>query len=123
MLHQLTAIIKRSPPAALLLLLLLILVFSLFGALQLQGLSQWMGLEMTKVMEFFAEENTLHTRNYLRWSAIINQVFTFLLPALAFAYLAHQRNWIDFLKLSKAPLLRNITLGVLLLLFFMSIFF
>lgn len=121
MLNQLTTLIKRSPPAALLILLLLIMVFGLLGAMQLQGLSQMMSLELKSVIDSFADENTLQKRNFLRWAAIINQVSTFLLPALVFAYFAQQHAWFSFLKLHKNPHFRNILLGTLMLLFFMPI--
>lgn len=121
MLNQLSIEIKRSPVMALLVLLLLLLLFAALGLLQIQGLSQLTGLDLESVMKNMSENNTPSKRNFLRWTAIINQLSTFLLPALLFAYLAYQRDWVRFLRLHIPPRLLHINWGIWLLLFLMPV--
>ncbi len=121
MLNQLADLIKRSLVFTLLVLLLLIIMGSGLGQLQSAGLAQFMGLNAQDVLQTITDNNTVDKRNFLRWLAIINQVTMFLLPALAFVYIAYRKYWTRFLKLRAAPYLGQLSLSVLFLLFIMPL--
>ncbi|MEM9990505.1 MAG: CPBP family intramembrane glutamic endopeptidase [Bacteroidota bacterium] len=115
------SIIQRVPIGAFFILLLLVFISGSLSMFVLHTFAQIQGIELQTLVADFPRENTYLNRQYLRWSAIINQCGLFLIPALAFASLARGKDWMIMLRLTKVPSAYKLLLGIVLLLCFMPI--
>lgn len=104
-------------PAVVLLLFLAVFFFMLLG----QGIILlWVtlnGLDPASFMETLSASGLTKDRNLLRSVALINQLFTFLLPALALGFFLYQQGLAKRLLIHRAPSLTWLTLGGLWILF------
>ena len=107
--------IKSDTPAAAVVLLLFLSVF--FFMLLGQGIIlAWVsinGLDPSSFMETLSGSNLTKDRNLLRSVALINQLFTFLIPALALGYFLYQERLAKRLLIHRAPKWSWLLLGAL----------
>lgn len=61
------------------------------------------GLDFDYALQNFNEESPASERYAIRLIAIVNQVFSFLLPAIWVVWLLYRQDWSRFLKLDKIP--------------------
>jgi membrane protease YdiL (CAAX protease family) len=97
---------SMPPPLVLALLVVVLLVSVTVGSLLVVAVGTAFGFDMTN---FGADAGVLTTsadRNRLRLVAGLNQVFTFLLPAMALAWIVHRGHALRYLNLSRLPGLR-----------------
>lgn len=91
------------PPGMVLILLLLTIFFFLLVG---QGLTYLLvtaqGLELTGLLTDTSTP-TLERRNLMRMVALINHLFSFLLPGLIFAMFLYREDWGRFLRIRRVP--------------------
>lgn len=103
-----------SPLAVIAISFGLFVVGNLVTGLIMEGLAMMIyGTDMTTVLKGLGENTPLGKRNFMRMVLFLNHVFSFIVPALATAYMAYKnRLWI-YLKLNKSPTLAVIGLAFL----------
>jgi uncharacterized protein len=74
------------------------------------------GMDMTTVMTSLSENTPVGTRNFMRMILFLNHIFSFIIPALATAYIAYKNRLWYYLKLDKYPNLSLVGLAFLWLL-------
>ncbi len=99
----------------LVMLLLIVLVGALIGIGLIYGFGQMQGIDTEEIFTVINIDNSLSNRNFVRSILLINHLTMFVLPGLLFALLFYKKNWARFLHLTKMPMVRNIGLGVLII--------
>jgi uncharacterized protein len=74
------------------------------------------GMDMATLLKSLSENTPVGTRNFMRMVLFLNHVFSFILPALATAYIAYKNRLWAYFKLGKFPTLQVIGLAFLWLL-------
>jgi membrane protease YdiL (CAAX protease family) len=97
-------------------LFLMFIICGFLGGMIIMGIQYLMGIDPYHWQESINETASLGMRNSARLFALLNNVTTFLVPALIGAYIAAKGKWIDFLKLRAFSKPTNFILSVLLLL-------
>ena len=80
------------------------------------GFAEIWGLDYQQTVMSFSESSTLGERNFVRWIAVLSQVFTFLVPGLALAFIFFRTDWLSFLGLKKGVAIPWLLAGMLLML-------
>ena len=78
-------------------------------------LANFWGVESSNVIQNLNEDSTPSDRNFVRWSTILNQLGSFLIPALFFTFFFYKNNWARFLQIKNFPKLSNLLLGAMLM--------
>jgi len=78
-------------------------------------LANWWGVESSEVIQNLNEDSTPSDRNYVRWSTILNQLGSFLVPALFFTIFFYKNQWSRFLQITNFPKVSNLLLGAMLM--------
>jgi hypothetical protein len=97
-------------------LLLSIIVCSLLGLLLVQLLIQISDMDLKEVIANLNPESPLRERNFIRWSQLVNQVTSFLLPVLLMSWFFYRRDMWRSLSLSPPPHIVLILFAVLIML-------
>ncbi len=107
-----------SLPFALQLVILLgcILGGALLGSLLLFALGQWGDFDLSVLLDTFGEHSDKRARRMMRAAILLNHLCTFVLPALATAWLLFRKKWARCLRLDAGPELRVAGWGVLFIL-------
>lgn len=100
----------------LIILLLFIVVGATIGVGLIAGLAYIEGINTQEIVTIVNKDNSLDNRNIVRSVLLINHLTMFILPGIFFAHLFYKNNWARFLHLTKIPLVKNIGLGVLIML-------
>lgn len=101
------------PPGVILLMLLLLLLLSMMaGQVLLLVLEQVQGLSLRNLINSDASEFTSRERNFFRWQAVINQLFSFVVPAIVLSLVLMRSGWYRFLGLHHQPELTWIGLSI-----------
>ena len=87
-------------------LLLGILICSILGTLLIQLYSNVVGLDLAATLNSLNAESSLKVRNYVRWTHLISQVFTFTVPALLLSWLFYRSRMWRQLRLIPLPAAR-----------------
>ncbi len=104
------------PPIVILLYAFLaVFFFTLIGSSISLGLSGLWGISIESVLDTISEENTFEKRNIIRLAAFLNQLFTFLIPAIVVAILIKNKKWASFLGFRPVISGRMLMLGILLI--------
>jgi uncharacterized protein len=74
------------------------------------------GMDMATVMTSLSENTPVGTRNFMRMILFLNHIFSFIIPALATAYIAYKNRLWYYFKLDKYPSLSLVGLAFLWLL-------
>ncbi len=109
--------IQRLSVIEFVLYLLVAVMFLMFGATLADWIGRQWGIDSLRIL---LEDITCATPENLlgiRWVLLVNQLFTFLIPALAFAFLYYKKEWSKTLFLNRFPSGRNLFWGVILLFF------
>jgi len=72
-------------------------------------------VDSSAAVENLSGKSTPFDRNFVRSSAVINQLLSFLIPALFFAIYFYRNNWAKFLQLIDFPKLSNLFIGAMLM--------
>ena len=102
-----------SPMAVIAICFGLFLAGNLIAGGLMIAIAKMYGMDMTTVMKSLSENTPLGTRNFMRMILFLNHVFSFIIPALATAYIAYKNRLWHYLKLDKYP-----SMGLLGLAFF-----
>ena len=99
---------------------LIVLVAGMFiGTLLGLGLSEilanWWGVNSSEAIQNLNENSTPTDRNFVRWSTILNQLGSFLIPALFFTLFFYKYQWARFLQITNFPKFSNLMLGAMLM--------
>ncbi len=97
-------------------LLLLVMIFSILGAGIIYGINAWMGSSFESILESIQIESSVEDRNQVRFSIIINHLFTFVFPALVLAIFLFRKKWHRALNIHQPPKAFNMGLGTLFIL-------
>ncbi|MCB0633861.1 MAG: type II CAAX endopeptidase family protein [Saprospiraceae bacterium] len=84
-------------------LLLSIIICSLLGLLLIQLLSQATGMTLTEIVPILNPESPLEERNFIRWSQLLNQLTSFVLPVLLMSWFFYRRDMWRSLSLYPPP--------------------
>ena len=104
--------ISSSAPITILGLLTLLIIFgTLIGLALILLVAEATGVSMDTITA--AGETQPAEHNFIRWSALINHLSMFVLPAIATALFLFRRHWQQFLKINRCPDAKNIGLGTL----------
>ncbi|GEM_PF-83816 len=97
--------IGDSWPVHLQLILLIGFIFlgTLLGSFAVWLFGQEWGYDLPSVLATFNEHSDRSTRRFIRWSIFINHLCTFLLPALATAWVLFRAQWPWALKVHRPP--------------------
>lgn len=88
--------------------------FLVFGLNEI--IAGWWGFESSSsAIEALNENSTSSDRDFVRWSAIVNQLGTFLIPSLIFTILFYKNNWSKYLQITNFPKISNLLLGAMLM--------
>ena len=101
------------PIIVLAILLLLIVIGALIGGGLMFLAGSVLGYDTVALLESLGQESTAGERNFVRLSAFLNQLFTFLLPSLVLALLLFRRQWARFLSVHIFPNVQYIAMGTL----------
>ena len=78
--------------------------------------ASWWGYESSSsAIQGLNENSTTTERNFARWSTVINQLGTFLIPALFFTTFFYKNNWANFLQITNFPKVSNLFVGAMLM--------
>lgn len=99
----------------LLTLLVFILVGALLGSICTYALGKVTGIDATEVFANFTEGLTVGERNFVRASAAISHLFSFILPSLFFLWFFYKKDGWRWSTLNRPPGFLNILFGVFLL--------
>ena len=107
---------SSSPPMALAVLILVLLFTVAIGSFIVLYLGNSFGFDMANFGADTGPLNTATDRNRLRLIAGLNQIFTFLLPALMMSVLVYKKEALSSLRLTKLPRIGVIGAGILFML-------
>ncbi len=103
------------PLADLAVFLLMILTGALVGNILIFGIASAFQLDVKTLLEL-DENASLGMRNTVRLVVMLNNAFTFLLPALAFGFWKYRNAWASFFTFKNLPRLNHLLLGAMILL-------
>ena len=105
----------RQPRILSLIILCAAMLTCIFLAYQLtELLAYWWGYENSvSVVQGLNEDSTSSERNFVRFSTLINQIGTFLIPALFFTFFFYKNNWANFLQITNFPKISNLFLSAI----------
>jgi hypothetical protein len=103
-------------PRILSILFLLLIVCGFAGGLLLVGVQTLMGYDPYHWQELMTESATEVQRNAARFFALLNNLTTFLVPALICAIVAAKRNWYKLLKINVFSKPSNVLWSILIML-------
>jgi uncharacterized protein len=92
-----------SPMAVIAICFGLFLVGNLLAGGFMIVLAKMYGMDMTELLKSLSENTPVGTRNFMRLVLFINHVFSFIIPALATAYIAYKNRLWTYFKLDKYP--------------------
>ncbi len=108
--------ISHSPFFTFLLLIVALLIGSLLGNLLVLGISQAWGVDLQVLLSETNENSPLSVRNFLRTVNMVSHIMTFSIPSIAVVLFLYRRKALEFLKLNRSPLGRNIFYSILFIL-------
>jgi membrane protease YdiL (CAAX protease family) len=108
---------EMSPWAVLGLFLLMVLAGNIIASIIMMSMTLSQGQDLGELIKSLSEDTPIGTRNFMRSILFLNHLFTFIIPAIATAWIAYRNQWFSYLKFDKAPQLKYIILGFLWLFF------
>ena len=110
-----------SPIIQLTLLVFLIIICSGVAGGMVQVIGQWFGLDYSESTTTLLPSSSIGEKNFIRISLGINQMMTFLVPALIFMWTLYSNKSWRQLKLANTPPIKIMLLGGLLMLLLLPI--
>jgi uncharacterized protein len=89
---------------------------NMVGSALMLGLAAAEGLDFNTVIKNLSENSPIGTRNFMRMVMLINHLFSFIIPSLLTGWIIYKNNILGYFKLTKAPSLRIVILGLVFLL-------
>lgn len=114
--HEPATATKQPIFLQILLLVALIIIGAGVGGGIVQILGNNMGFNYTSIIDNLTAISPLEQKNFIRISLGINQLCSFLLPAILFSIIVAKKNWTTALQLSNFPKRSQICLGALFIL-------
>ena len=105
-----------SFPSFLIVLIMSLLLGYMLSGLFIIGLGNTLEFELQSLLHSLNKDSSLYDRNLIRGINLISHFFSFSFPSLLCMYIVYQKNWLKELRLIKAPSIKNISLGILLIL-------
>lgn len=105
-----------SPMRAILTTVGLVLLGGLLGSGAGLLIAKISGYDMQALVNTFGIDSPLEERNLLRFAALANHVFMFLIPAIIAAYLFYKSEWKEYLRMDAAAPSKYFLLGTLMIL-------
>jgi uncharacterized protein len=103
------------PLADLAVFLLMLLTGALIGNILIFGIASAFQLDVKSILEL--DENApLGMRNIVRLVVMLNNTFTFMLPALVFGFWKYRSAWSSFFTFKNLPRINHLFLGAVILL-------
>lgn len=93
------------------LLLFLIIVFSGLGGGLVQLIGKVIGMDYAGLAAELKVNAPVSEKNFIRFGLSIGHLLSFTVPAFIFAWVVHQKDWLQTLQLSIAPRLFSLLLG------------
>jgi membrane protease YdiL (CAAX protease family) len=94
----------QHPAGVVLMMLLMLLLLSMMvGQGLIYLMEQWQGIGMRSLMAAGAMEYSSPERNILRFQVIVNQLFSFVVPAVLLSFILVRSGWLRMLKLDWIP--------------------
>ena len=105
-----------SPTFPLLFMVTIMIVGSVLGSSIVYLLELAYGIKLHEITSG-QTENSAAVRGLLRWSSLWSHFCTFTLPVLITVWVLEKPRWVENLQLNKKPKWRNITVGLLFIMF------
>jgi uncharacterized protein len=102
-----------SPMAVIAICFGLFLAGNLLAGGLMIGIGKAYGIDATTLLKGLSENTPVGSRNFMRMVLFLNHVFSFIIPALATAYIAYKNRLWSYFKLDKYPSLGLIGLAFL----------
>lgn len=112
--HPISSLV--SFPSFLMVLIMSLLLGYMLSGLFIIGLGNTLEFELQSLLHSLNKDSSLYDRNLIRGINLISHFFSFSFPSLLCMYIVYQKNWLKELRLIKAPSIKNISLGILLIL-------
>ena len=104
-----------SHPMRLLIILGLMVVGAGVGAVVTLLVLKSFGYDLQTLTESFGIDSALGERNALRSAALLNHLFTFLLPAIIASYIFYKKDWLSYQRMDAAPAFKYLSMGTLMI--------
>jgi uncharacterized protein len=101
-----------SPFAVLALCVGMFVVGNIIASGIMFGWAKTNGLDFTEVMKGLSENTPVGTRNFMRGVLLINHIFSFIVPALATAWIVYKSKWLNYFQLRKLPTIGTIGIAL-----------
>ncbi len=101
-----------SPFAVLALCIGIFVVGNIIASGIMYGWAKTHGLDFNEVMKGLSENTPIGTRNFMRGVLLINHICSFIVPALATAWIVYKSEWLNYFKLKKLPTIGTIGIAL-----------
>lgn len=105
-----------SPMSAILTTVGLVLLGGLIGSGAGLLIAKMSGYDMQALLNTFGEGSPLGERNILRYAAMANHLFMFLIPALVAGYIFYKKEWKEYFRMDAPAPAKYFLLGTLMIL-------